>query len=205
MSEFHAFDVRISSSAPLAVGPWRCIFPCMTSHTFADAGRALERVLDVSAPLLATITDREAIESRPSGKWSRKEILGHLIDSASNNHQRFVRGVQDHGGDYPSYDQDSCVTLQRPNEVAWSVLLGLWSNYNRYLAHVIAGLPPEAAGYSMQVGDNPVVDLLWVAIDYVEHLKHHLNQILGPRFDSTYPGTPFPHAPAAHGSGAREN
>src|SRR5215470_3704881 len=98
----------------------------MPTHSFAGAARELERVLAASATDLASIDESHAAEPRAPGKWSRKEILGHLIDSASNNHQRFVRGVQDGGGRYPGYDQVSCVEIQRPNEVAWHVLLGLW-------------------------------------------------------------------------------
>jgi len=187
-------------TARLALARGPCRFRRMTSPTFAAAARELERVLAVSANDLASISESYASEPRASGKWTRKEILGHLIDSASNNHQRFVRGVQDGGGQYPGYDQSSCVEIQRPNEVAWPVLLGLWGNYNAYLAHVIASLPVESGGYAMQVGDEPRVDLLWVATDYVEHLKHHLNQILGRRFETTYPDTPFPHPAVAAGS-----
>jgi hypothetical protein len=166
-------------------------FNVMTTSPFAGAARELERVLATSVSDLETITDEAARLPHAPEKWSRKEIIGHLIDSASNNHQRFVRGVETRGGQFPSYDQEFCVRLQRPDDVPWPVLVALWSNYNRYLAHVIASLPRESAGYSMAVGDNPVVDLLWIAVDYVEHLKHHVNQVLGPRFESTYPNTPF--------------
>ncbi len=166
----------------------------MTNPTFNDAARELERVLAASAADLSAISDSDSGIPHAAGKWSRKEIIGHLIDSASNNHQRFVRGVETRGGRFPTYDQVFCVGLQRPNDVPWPVLIGLWSNYNRYLAHVIASLPAESADFTMEVGENPVVDLLWIAVDYVEHLKHHLNQILGPRFDSTYPNTPFDRA-----------
>ena len=165
----------------------------MPTPTFGGASRELDRVLAASIPDLVAITDHCAAEPRNAGTWSRKEIIGHLIDSASNNHQRFVRGAETHGGTFPGYDQVFCVRLQRPNDVPWTLLVDLWASYNRYLAHVIASLPSEAAGYPMEVGGGPVVDLLWIAVDYVEHLKHHLNQVLGPRFDSTYPKTPFPH------------
>ena len=163
----------------------------MTTPSFTNAARELERVLAASRSDLAAINDHDASLPHATAKWSRKQIIGHLIDSASNNHQRFVRGVETHGGRYPTYDQEFCVRLQRPNDVPWSVLVDLWLNYNQYLAHVVASLPPESSGYAMKIGDNRDVDLLWIAVDYVEHLKHHLNQVLGPRFQSTYPNTPF--------------
>jgi hypothetical protein len=128
----------------------------MTTPSFTDAARELERVLAASRSDLAAINDHDASLPHATAKWSRKQIIGHLIDSASNNHQRFVRGVETHGGRYPGYDQEFCVRLQRPNDVPWPVLVDLWSNYNQYLAHVVASLPPESGGYSMKVGDNPM-------------------------------------------------
>jgi hypothetical protein len=160
------------------------------TRTFSDVGQELQRVIDASAEDLARITEAQAMEPQTPGKWSRKQVLGHLVDSASNNHQRFVRGVQDRGGQYPGYDQEFCVDLQRPDDVPWTVLAALWLNYNRYLAHVIGALSSDSAAYPMRVGTNPERTLLWIATDYVEHLKHHVNQIVGARFTSTYPNTP---------------
>ena len=171
----------------------------MPTPTFAGAARELDRVLAASIPELVAITDQRAAEPHAAGKWSRKEVIGHLIDSASNNHQRFVRGAETHGGEFPGYAQEFCVRVQRPNDVPWTLLVELWASYNRYLAHVIASLPSEAADYPMEVGGGPVVDLLWIAVDYVEHLKHHVNQLLGQRFESTYPNTPFNRPATAPG------
>jgi hypothetical protein len=184
MPAWHERRARLGGGASLHQSP------VMTTPAFASVGHDLERVLDASADDLARISDADACAPLSPGKWSRKEVVGHLIDSASNNHQRFVRGTQERGGQYPGYDQDFCVSLQRPNDVPWSVLVGLWMNYNRYLAHVIAALTSESAAYPMRVGTNPERTLLWLATDYVEHLKHHVNQVLGPRFTSTYPNTP---------------
>src|SRR5262249_17231536 len=78
----------------------------MTTPSFAAASQELARVLASTADDLARISDATAREPITPGKWSRKEVVGHLIDSASNNHQRFVRGAQDRGGQYPGYDQD---------------------------------------------------------------------------------------------------
>jgi len=158
----------------------------MTPPTFADVARELERVLVASETDLTSISETVAGDPRSAGKWSRKEIIGHLIDSASNNHQRFVRGAQQPDLHLPGYDQNWCVTVQRPNEISWTLLLSLWSSYNRYLAHVIASLPTDSASHLIRIGDSAPVDLLWVASDYVEHFKHHVNQIIGPRFSSTY-------------------
>jgi DinB family protein len=169
----------------------------MLASTFDGAARELDRVLAASISDLVAISDQRASEPHAPGKWSRKEIIGHLIDSASNNHQRFVRGVETHGGKFQGYDQEFCIRLQRPNDVPWTLLVDLWASYNRYLVHVIASLPPEAADNPMEVGKGPVVDLLWIAVDYVEHLKHHLNQALGRRFESTYPKTAFDRAVTA--------
>jgi hypothetical protein len=159
----------------------------MTYHDFRQVADQVTRVLDESASDLQALSEKKAGEPRAPGKWSRKEILGHLIDSASNNHQRFVRAVQGRGGDFPGYDQDSCVKVQRPGDLSLAAILNLWSGYNRFLAHVLSVLPNDALGYTVRVGSNPPGTLLWLAADYVEHLKHHLNQVLGERFACRYP------------------
>src|ERR1041384_1542439 len=136
---------------------------------FARVADELTRVLDVSARELAAIPESRAAESRAPGKWSRKEIIGHLIDSASNNHQRFVRTVQGNGGEFAGYDQDACVAIQRPGGFPWPALLDFWSGYNRFLALVLRRLPGEAARYMVRVGTYTPSTLLWLAGDYVEH------------------------------------
>jgi hypothetical protein len=156
------------------------------NNTFAATAAGLRQTVDHAQPVLAKLSDSEVAVPRQPGKWSKKEILGHLLDSASNNHQRFVRaGLQ---GDlvFPGYEQDALVTLQRFGEMKWSFLLEFWAGYNRFLAHVISVLPAQSAGTTCVIGNNKPVTLGWIAQDYVEHLKHHLNQILGPTFPTAY-------------------
>jgi hypothetical protein len=111
------------------------------------------------------------------GGWSRKQVLGHLIDSASNNHQRFVRAVLQTSLDFPTYDQDGNARVQVPQEVDWSLLVSLWAAYNRYLAHVIARLPATKLDAVCRIGTGKPVTLGFLASDYVTHLVHHLKQI----------------------------
>ena len=121
--------------------------------------------------------DEAAASARPAeGKWSRKEILGHLIDSAANNHQRFVRLQLQPELTFPKYDQQTWVPVQRYQERSWGELVELWRAYNRHLAHVIATLDPAALGHVWKAPDGDH-DLAFLARDYLRHLRHHLEQL----------------------------
>ena len=111
------------------------------------------------------------------GGWSRKQVLGHLIDSASNNHQRFVRAMLQDELIGPHYDQEGCVRTQRYQEARWTDLLEFWSSYNRFLAHVLAGVPESKRATICRIGDYAPMTLEELAADYLRHMEHHLEQI----------------------------
>ena len=136
--------------------------------------------------LLRQVRNADATFRPGPEKWSKKEILGHLIDSAANNHQRFVRAAAQGSLDFPGYEQEKMVTVQNPNVASWEMLVELWSAYNRYLAYVVGQLPASCAQTQCVIGGRPPVTLLWMASDYVEHMKHHLNQIVDLRFPTAY-------------------
>jgi len=123
------------------------------------------------------ISDAEASIPAIEGGWSRKEVLGHLIDSASNNHQRFVRAQLQDELRWPGYDQAGCVRVQRFQDARWSDLLEFWAAYNRFLARVLAAVPEEKRATPCWIGDYPRMTLEELAADYVTHLEHHLDQI----------------------------
>ena len=142
-----------------------------------DLSVTLTRIVDSAEPLLRLVTEEESGRPALPGGWSRKQLLGHLIDSASNNHQRFVRASLADELAFPSYDQTGCVQVQAPAGAAWPLLVSLWASYNRYLAHIIARLPAAKLGVICRIGSNPPVTLQYLAEDYVRHLAHHLSQI----------------------------
>ena len=110
--------------------------------------------------------------------WSRKEILGHLIDSAQHNHGRFVQLSLESGTEFLGDDQDAWVDLQRWQERPWLEIVAFWHSYNLHLAWVIAGLPTHSLKHEGIVfRSRRTVSLHWLIEHYVEHHEHHLQQI----------------------------
>jgi hypothetical protein len=127
----------------------------------------------------------ETIEARPNpGNWSVKEIVGHLIDSASNNHQRFIRLQIVDGLVFPDYaqDNDAWVSIQTYQEAPWDDLLALWRYFNLHLARVIRTVDEERIDHLWIVDEDTSIALGDLIIDYLRHLQDHLQQI-GERID----------------------
>ena len=89
---------------------------------------------------LRAVEDPEA-SVRPASGWSRKEELGHLVDSAANNHARFVRASFESPYRDPGYDQNAWVRVHAYHELPWSELVGFWHAYNLLLAHLVERVP----------------------------------------------------------------
>jgi hypothetical protein len=140
--------------------------------------RHLCEILDLSLPLLRDINgDTASVKPAPE-KWSYKEIIGHLTDSAANNHQKFIRTMATDGVQFPPYEQNYWVAAQHYNEYSWQDLLQLWEQYNRHLAHVMKFIPGEKLPNKLFIADKGPYTLEFIVTDYVEHLKHHLKAIL---------------------------
>ena len=142
-----------------------------------ELSEKLLSVIEAAEPRLRGISALESTKPVLSGGWSRKQVLGHLIDSASNNHQRFVRAALQMSLDFPGYDQEGNVRVQALQEADWPLLVSLWAAYNRYLAHIIAHLPASKLETPCRIGSGATVTLGFIATDYVTHLVHHLTQI----------------------------
>ena len=142
-----------------------------------ELSEKLLSVIEVAEPRLRKISTPESTKPVLSGGWSRKQVIGHLIDSASNNHQRFVRAALQTSLDFPGYDQEGNIRVQALQEAEWPLLISLWAAYNRHLAHVIAHLPASRLETPCRIGSGEPVTLGFIATDYVTHLVHHLSQI----------------------------
>lgn len=148
---------------------------------FSDTANDLLQAVDAALSMLRSLPEGESERPRAPGKWSAKQVIGHLIDSASNNHQRFVRAQQESALIFPGYDQDHWVGCQDYAGRPWQDLTALWAAYNRHLAHVIARIPEHFADVRCTIGGGAPVTLAYLAQDYVVHLRHHLTQIADVR------------------------
>lgn len=138
-----------------------------------------KRTINESYKQLARIAEDASAEPISPNKWSRREVLGHLIDSASNNHQRFVRAQLDGSLTMPGYAQEQWVERQGYKEEKWTELVLFWKSYNMHLVHVVSRIPEEKLGALCAIGNNEPVTLGFLIEDYVAHMKNHLKQILG--------------------------
>lgn len=145
--------------------------------------------IDAASQRLSVIPADQSAVPRAPGKWSRKEIIGHLIDSAANNHQRFVRAQFSDELVFAGYEQEGWVRVQDYQNEPWTDLVQLWKLYNQHLLHVISCVPEETRLKlrhkhnlhkiaSEDLSENEPVTLDWFIRDYLEHMKKHLAQIL---------------------------
>ena len=151
----------------------------------------LKRVVLEATERLQRINDEEASHRPNPHKWSKKEIIGHLIDSACNNHGRFVLAIGQQDLIFDGYDQELWVSRQNYQETVWVDLVMLWQHYNLHLAHVIQGIPDEKLLMKRErhnlyevawktVNANQPTSLGYFLMDYIGHLEHHLAQVLQP-------------------------
>jgi hypothetical protein len=156
-------------------------------ETFTEDFR---RTIGLSAERLLQLSASESQTPRAEDKWSPREIVGHLIDSAANNHQRFVRAQFTDDLVFSGYQQEEWVSLQQYHQESWDQLVQLWKHYNLHLLHVMQNTPSEQLtklrtkhnlhelAWQPVAVDQPTT-LEYFMRDYVGHLKHHLRQILG--------------------------
>ena len=144
--------------------------------------------IDAAARRLNRISDEVSARPRGVGKWSVKQIVGHLIDSAANNHRRFVLAQLNDDFTFQGYDQEAWVAAQDYQHESWPLLVDLWRLYNLHLIHVASCIPASVLSaprhpHSLHqlawesVDEATPVTLEFLVRDYIGHARHHLDQI----------------------------
>jgi hypothetical protein len=137
---------------------------------------------------LKDIPEEQSRHKSSPDEWSSIEVMGHLIDSAANNHQRFVQAQFTDDLVFRGYEQDQWVSSQKYRDESWPDVIDLWSSYNLHLLHVVSVIPEDVMTkaraqhtldeIAFRLPDkNEPATLEYLIRDYVDHLRHHLNQI----------------------------
>ena len=148
----------------------------------------IKSVLDAMEPSLRAISDVEFSAKPRQDKWSKKEVIGHLIDSAQNNLRRFISARTE---DRPKifYEQDFWVSANGYQTASKNDVIMLWRLLNERICAVLAAMPPSSYGTLCDTGkgESQYKSLEWLAADYVRHMKHHMNQVIAGSYAIVYP------------------
>ncbi|SRR5881394_3101300 len=135
----------------------------------------LDRIIDQHLSALQFIPEAKFLYKPSPTKWSKKEILGHVVDSAQSNIRRFIVAQYE---EQPKivYNQDKWVAITNYQQYSLPDLISLWYLVNKHMCHLLRNISPEMAGRKIQTEDLHTVQ--WLAQDYIKHLLHHLHQVL---------------------------
>jgi len=148
----------------------------LSSDTNELTLKRLQEIVDTIPQKLRSFTEAEFSAKPDPEKWSKKEIIGHLIDSATNNHHRFVRAQFE---DKPTilYDQLNWNHHSNYQQMDGHHLISFWEMYNRHLIHLVERIPQNMLEKECRMSDDLDYSIAWLFDDYVRHLEHHLRQV----------------------------
>ena len=148
----------------------------------------LKQIVETYIQKFSQIPDEDFSAKPNPNKWSRKEVVGHLTDSAQNNLRRFIVGQYETEPNIV-YEQDFWVKSNNYQETPTENVIQLWKLLNLQICSVLSTMPKE--NYSRLCntgrGTQNLRTIEWLAADYVKHLKHHINQVIVGAFDVIYP------------------
>ena len=147
----------------------------------------LETVLTREAAQLRATPEISAQEKPKPEGWSDKEELGHLIDSAVNNHVRFVAASLQEQFEGPSYNQDGWVSAHGYHDMSFATITDLWEAHNTLLTAVIQRMSDDKLALKCSIGGGEPVTLGFLIEDYIIHMQHHLDHLLGREKVTPYP------------------
>jgi len=140
------------------------------------AVESMQRLIEVLPARFKAIPP-EAAADRLDGAWSVKMELGHLIDSAANNHQRIVRAQLEENPSLPGYDGEKWVEVQAYQDRAWDELIALWEALNRHFLAAARSVPQDGWARTCTVAGSEPMTLQFLLEDYISHLRGHLEHM----------------------------
>jgi hypothetical protein len=146
--------------------------------------RELRDIVNAYTKKIEAIPEAEFSAKPLPYKWSKKEVLGHLIDSAQNNLRRFIVGQYEAQPPFIAYQQDFWVVSNQYQQMNKEDVIQLWRLINLRICAVLENMPVE--NYTKQCNSGTLHTLQWLAEDYEKHMKHHINQIISGSFDVIY-------------------
>ena len=153
-------------------------FDSKLSICMKETADSLREVLAQVEPLLRNLNDDTASLKPSPQKWSPKQVIGHLIDSGNNNQMKFTKLISHNNIDVEGYQQDEWVMAQNYQAYDWHDLLIFWRCLNLHIAHIIENTPSSALNHEISVNGAGSYRLDFIMTDYVEHIKHHINQAI---------------------------
>ena len=151
--------------------------------------KELRQIVSEFSKKFDEFSEEELSIRRAPEKWSRKEVIGHLIDSAQNNLRRFICGQYENEPPKIVYTQDFWVAANDYNKMERGDIIALWKLINERICAVLQNMPVENYNRNCNTGKDTVElhSLQWLAQDYNKHMKHHINQVIPDSFDIVYP------------------
>ena len=147
------------------------------------------QLIESAEEKLSAISEQDSLKSSAPGKWTCREILGHLIDSSINNARRFITGQSMTELIFDGYDQNIWVSSQKYNEQPWPELIATWRQANLHIVNLTRAIPADVLNRSHDVHNldkiawqkiprDQLVTLAYVITDYFGHMIYHINHIL---------------------------
>ena len=147
----------------------------MPTHT--DTASEIESLIEAWRAKLHEL-DAASVHAKPTpDRWSISEVVGHLVDSACNNHQRFVRAQHLSELVFPKYEQNEWVSAANYQQGNWGSLVELWYHYNRLIAMLIRNMQESRLSTPCTITPNETRTLGYLVTDYLDHMKHHFAKI----------------------------
>lgn len=149
----------------------------MTSPTTHETATQLDAVVAQWRDKLLAISEESAQAKPASDRWSISEVVGHLVDSACNNHQRFVRAQRGEELVFPKYEQNQWVHAANYQQCDRESLVQLWYHYNRLIVNLIRNIPESELSTPCTITPYDTCTLGFLVTDYLDHLNHHIGKI----------------------------